>query len=249
MKTPDLLLEQMRSGEKPAAGANSADLEKLIQSDTEILSRYPANSQKEAVARKLALRAGRSHTSFFRMAGPLSAIAAALILALTVLPLSQRNSALQNTPDSIRMKGSGLSLQVFKKTGTQAELLTSNDQVRQDDVLQIRYRSDSDQWGVILSVDGNGNVFQHYPENGNLSAQLTVGEELALNYSYRLDNAPHFERFIFISSARQFPIENIRQTLSLSARADSSGGFRLNGMLPAALHSTDILLIKQEPSK
>ena len=61
-------------------------------------------------------------------------------------------------------------------------------------------------YGAIISIDGNGYLTQHYPEFGANASILEANGEIPLEYSYQLDDAPDFERFLFIASENQFDI-------------------------------------------
>ena len=186
---------------------------------------------------------------FFTATGGLAAAAAVLLAVFTVFPVGSPGLDSHDPLHGFRLKGNGVALQVYRKTGTSAELLANNTTISENDVLQIRYLAVRDRWGAILSVDGNGLVTQHYPEVGPQSAPLVTGVEFALGYSYRLDNAPHFERFLFLTADNPFQLAEIKIALSLAALADSSGAFRLNSILPRGIRSADILLLKREATQ
>lgn len=275
MKRPQIQLEQILLGEAvshPAEELNDPELETALNdlraSNQEILNQYPPDKMKEAIQTRLKSTfnketikndakhhsSGKRHTVFntrvfFTATGGLAAAAAVLLAVFTVFPVGSPGLDTHDPLQGFRLKGTGIALQVFRKSGTSAEILANNTTVSENDVLQIKYLAVRDRWGAILSVDGNGLVTQHYPEVGPQSAPLVTGVEFALGYSYRLDNAPHFERFIFLTADTPFQLAEIKIALSRAALGDTSGAFRLNSILPRGIRSADILFLKREATR
>ena len=137
---------------------------------------------------------------------------------------------------------------IYKKDGNNIVLLGSRTHVDADDILQVSYLSGSDTYGAIFSVDGNGVVTQHFPDLGNAAAKLVTGREVSLDFAYKLDDAPGFERFFFVSGSKPFSFNEFKTQISGAAKADTSfsseDGFSIPDTLPANVHVTDILLIK-----
>ncbi len=68
------------------------------------------------------------------------------------------------------------------------------------DRIQVKYVAGGRRHGVILSIDGRGVVTLHFPADQRGSTLLQQGGAVALDHSYELDDAPAFERFVFVTS-------------------------------------------------
>jgi hypothetical protein len=59
---------------------------------------------------------------------------------------------------------------------------------------------------VIFSIDGRARVTLHFPASERETPSLDSSGEVVLPYGYRLDDAPRFERFYFVTSAEEFSV-------------------------------------------
>ncbi|HUX20036.1 MAG TPA: hypothetical protein VMW69_02280 [Spirochaetia bacterium] len=224
-------------------------LENLRVSNAEILEAYPAAAMvsridgrleairraeeagQEAAVRRLsptrhslaganAIREGARRAVRWPGFFPVLAAAAALALIVGVLPVLMRGGMNPEVEAGVRIKGVGPVLHVYRETSKGVELLPNGSPASVHDLLQLSYISSGAEYGMIFSVDGSGTVTLHYPEGSKSSARLKSGGEVALPYSYELDNAPSFERFYFVTSTREFPVDEI---LSVARRAATAG--------------------------
>lgn len=254
MKTPDLILEQIALGERER-GANdgiSDELARLAESNAKLLETFPLESMKAAVREKLnanAHTAKKPKTLSFPTVNPFRVATAACLLmvvgfaAMNVIKL-QNSGADSDTIQTERIKGSGAKLFVYIKSGTKAVKLDNNAMVKEGDVLQISYLSGTDTWGAIFSVDGAGLITQHFPSAGDRSAPLARGGETSLAWAYKLDDAPSYERFFFVTSKSQFSIADMKKRIARSAAIDSGGTFDISAYLPPQTTAEEILLLK-----
>lgn len=268
MKRPNLFIERIQLKEMPPmSGFEAEEAERLTADNRDILNRYPAAQMKAAVAAKLALKASAVNAAPAAVKAPLRfphnhriavsralPIAAAACLAFAgtftffaapELFSNRYGGAFTIGGDAfdVRIKG-GPALHVYRKTAAGAELLSSGEKAGENDVLQLRYSAGGDTWGAILSVDGNGTVTQHFPDSGSGAGKLEAGGEIALAFSYRLDDAPKFEHFILVSGSREFSLSDLKHDLSNLARIHRTGSFALDPLLPDGTRATDILLRK-----
>lgn len=269
MKRNALYLERVLLKELPLGSDpdEKNEIDRLRGENREILERYTADSMRRAVEAKLAASrsaplSGNERPRRATLRFPLSAsavirfapMAAAACIALAAGFVYLGNPAFQNTllagqSDSgnalgIRAKGSAPNLSVYRKAADGAERLANGSAARMNDVLQLRYYAGTDSWGAILSVDGNGIVTQHFPDSGDQSGPLDGSGEIALPFSYRLDDAPKFERFIFVSGRRTFSLDSLKHDLSNLAKIHPTGTFALDPLLPGGTRETDVLLRK-----
>ena len=239
MAIPTRILEEIKNSEVNAENFYSiygkenieAALNDLKKSDEEILNTYSVESMKAAVAGKMVaskLKAnnneGQEASNILRFPTVrfVTYAAAAVLLAAIVIPAGLKNSkvAAANAPTE-RVKGNALApaskdpqLKLYRQKGREIQALNDGDFARSGDIIQITYNAGSDEYGVIFSVDGNGNITRHFPENSWQAAHLEQrNDETPLDFSYELDNAPDFECFVLVTSKKQFSLEDIESKI------------------------------------
>lgn len=74
------------------------------------------------------------------------------------------------------------------------------------DELQLRYAVPEKCFGMLISMDGNGVVTVHVGQGAQAIA-LEPGKMNTLPFAYRLDNAPHFEKFFLLTSKEEFSVD------------------------------------------
>lgn len=143
-----------------------------------------------------------------------------------------------------RAKGVGPRMYLYRKEGDEAVRLENRAHVSEGDILQISYIASGAKYGYILSIDGNGCVTQHYPEYGDTAALLSSDGEVPLEYSYKLDDAPTFERFLLITADREFSIREVEQAVNSFQNADRAMAEDFSSYVPKNADITDLLLLK-----
>ena len=235
---PQLLLEEILLGEKKAEKYydkyGKEELEKALselrKSNEEILGALPAGLAEEKFMKKV--ESGKNFKSVKYLRYVTFAAAAALALAFS-LPLlmnyNKANSAEIVKESATRIKGKALphqELRLYKKDGNSAVSLKNGTSAKENDVIQITYLAGEYDYGVIFSVDGNGNVTRHFPEESWVSEKLLkTGAEVPLEFSYELDDAPKYECFIFVASKDSFDLSKIEEI----EKSDYSLGFLKKG--------------------
>jgi hypothetical protein len=151
------------------------------------------------------------------------AAAAALVLAVVsvalfgqreiVAPAESGNGAqvmdvamVDAQDDGTRIKGLDARMEVWKKTGDSAVQMSNLDAAREGDEIQLRYSVPEKCFGLLFSMDGNGALTMHMG-NENRAIELEPGKMTTLPFAYKLDNAPKFEKFFLLTSAKNFSIE------------------------------------------
>ena len=239
LKVPVLLVEQLALGElDPETAAEVRDrlaaepggferLEQIEQSNDDILEQYPAAAVVTDIRRRaerVPATEGRPRRWPFYVAIPSLATAAAAAVLLIVFwddpggevrPGGGEASPQQD--EVILIKGDPW-LKVYRKTsagGTGSQGLEEGEQlaggtaVRPGDVLQLKYKANDAVHGVVISIDGAGAVTLHFPETRDESTALDRGDARALPYSYELDDAPAFERFVFVTASSPIDVESV----------------------------------------
>ena len=240
MAIPTRILEEIKNSETDAKnfyatyGKENIDaaLNDLKKSDEEILNTYSVQAMKAAVAGKLAankISAATSETTTsnsknilkFPAVRFVSYAAAAVLLAAIMIPAGLKNSKISATQaPTERVKGNASAvsknpqINLYRQKGLEIQALKDGDFAHAGDVIQITYNAGQDLYGVIFSVDGNGNITRHFPENSWQSGKLeNQVSEVPLDFSYELDNAPDFECFVMVTSKKQFSLEDIENKI------------------------------------
>lgn len=163
-------------------------------------------------------------TAFASVAALLVSLSVFLSPTPTPTPTSEISVAAYNGADTVRLKGVKPRLRIFKRLDTGSEELVDGAFVAPNETLQLRYLAGGYPFGAIVSIDGGGGVTLHYPANAQTSSALAQNGEIALPYAYQLDNAPRFEKFVFVLSSKPLIVSKIldlaRQQQALSGNID-----------------------------
>jgi hypothetical protein len=197
-------------------------LRALEDSNREILATRPP----AAFARDVQARAAFDDRAESVSPGALRvpAWAAAAVAVVLGLATMTRDSPTVESPinptmqPGDRTKGALPELLLFRRSETgEPSRLTSGDLAHEGDVIQIAYRAAGQRFGVLLSVDGRGVVTRHLPTTGEEAAPLSASGSIPLRNAYRLDAAPRFERFYFVTSATPFAVEPVVEAATRAA--------------------------------
>ena len=236
MAIPTRILEEIKNSEVDAKNFYSiygkenieAAVNDLRKSDEEILNQYTPQAMKAAVAGKLAGNKKEIKNNGTILSFPVVKIctyaAAAVFLAAVLIPagiLKSKATSSTTVASTERVKGNSVAkissepqMKLYRKKGREIQALNDGDFARSGDIIQITYTPGTDEYGVIFSVDGNGNITRHFPENSWLAAELEQRiDETPLDFSYELDNAPDFECFIMVTSKNKFTLEGIEKAI------------------------------------
>jgi len=238
MKYSDLTYEQYLLGELPEnkmeeikahlkESTNDAmRIEELKRSNEEILSSLPPKIFAERIHRRR-LFSGTStkketDSSRFkapllrRLAAPAAAMAMITVTAYFLMPMIPGQTPFTDTEEGIRLKGGG-GLSVYRKGKKEVERLKNLDPVKEGDLIQIAFTPPKGGFAAVISIDGRSMVTVHYPLQGEQAASVSPGKRVVLKKSYELDDAPRFERFILITSEREFDVSQIQKTANETA--------------------------------
>lgn len=243
----ELHYEQIALGElKPENEYDKDRIRSIEESNQKILKEYPP----ELMAAQIKMRmnepnrdAVQNRSIFRRIYIPLSA-AAVFLLFIAIYPvLFERSGTNTNMEsDTVRFKGNGPSLYIYRNENGETELLGNNTIVKEKDLLQISYDAQGARYGVIFSIDGRGAVTLHFPGNIYSSTRLDSGGKVLLPYSYELDNAPFFERFFFVTSEHEIDASVIMEKAGRIAKGNKSEML----ILPEDQRQQSMILFKEE---
>jgi hypothetical protein len=231
---------------------SSSQKDDIAQSNKEFFEKYPSDFVKSLVENKLSQSTSSKKGSFTIKPSfvlKLGAIAAILVMAF-VLPLSIVNSSkvyesVFPGADQIRVKGKSSTLFVYRNENGKAVRLSNGTMVQEGDILQLSYVCADPEYALIVSVDGNGVVTSHFPEDSTDSALLEKGGEFPLSYSYKLDDAPSFERFYLVTSNEEFSLGSIEDfLLSISEISGKIEVEELSALVGSKVSISDIMLLK-----
>lgn len=160
------------------------------------------------------------------------AILAAIILPTGMLYLKNSENRANSTEisaqnENFRIKGAAnhqnqtifnenqkTEMYLYRKNSYGVQLLEDGDFAKNGDIIQITYSPGKNEYGIIFSIDGNGNITRHFPEKSWESERLSHEKsEIPLDFSYELDNAPNFECFVMVSSKNQFDLNDIEKRI------------------------------------
>jgi hypothetical protein len=237
-RIPDLILEQYLLGELPpeeeAQIGKAVDsdpelyrrLKEIEASTSDILKTYPPHDMASRIRDRLEREKNDSNendlvlpnsrtgigstTLFFRRA----ALPIAAVLVIFAGAFALRGTFQPQTSDIeiTRAKG-GSSIRVFRKTTGGSEELRDGAVAARRDLIQLGYSTGGLRYGAILSIDGRGTITFHLPQGysgGKLEApELDPQPGAMLNFAYELDDAPSFERFFLVLSAKPFSLSTV----------------------------------------
>ena len=229
--TGDLPESDMREiREMEAADEIFANRVKMLREDNAaILKKLPF----EKLSEKIAMMPGRSNAGAgntvrvnFKLV-KLAAAAALVLAVVTVALFGQRSlseqggTVLANSAegtqvmdvamadasgdDDVRIKGLSARMEVWKKTGDSAVQMENLGEAREGDEIQLRYAVAEKCFGLLFSMDGNGTITMHMGHE-NRAVELEPGTMTTLPFAYKLDNAPKFEKFFFLTSKNEFEL-------------------------------------------
>jgi hypothetical protein len=259
--TPAWLLERLAQGELDAAAtedlrarlaAEGRSLEEELQaiktSDLALREAMPKQRAAAAIRARLASEAPAQRPGAWRWALPAAAAAAMTIVFAARMQPGDGGPTSPAEIEETRDKGlpsTGSRLVVFRQRAAQPEQLADGARARRGDLLQLAYIAREAGYGVILSVDGSGQVTQHLPEgDATTAARLRTPREVRLPASYELDDAPAFERFFLVTAPSPFAVAPVLA----AARTLASSPAALNGALPLPAGFTQTSLRLEKPS-
>ncbi len=250
MNIPDWKLERYLLGELPPLEAaeirkrESVDdilrlrLEKLCQSNTEILTQYPSDRMVDVIKSKVEARHQKNSMPKWPlvMAATLLCVAIPFVsspkdLIRSLLGESASSVEIQKIDeDGTRIKGMAPRLEVWLKKNADAEQLTEMSEVKAGDEIQLRYAVPSLCYALLVSLDGRNIVTVHLSK-GDSAIPIEPGKMNTLPFAYKLDDAPYFEKFFFLVSSHPFKISEQNLDALLKQKDIQNISFTLRKMV------------------
>jgi hypothetical protein len=256
-RIPDLFTEQDALGELPldcdpeirrrleAEPERAARLAELQDSSRQILSAYPSEQMAQEIeirAERIIMKSRQQMALRLAMVG-IPAMILLVLAAIFLAPVIFDTDKPEDTVlprDVIQVKGPAR-LIMHRKLAAGYEQIKSGSPARPGDLIQIGYFAGDANHGVILSVDGRGQVNLHFPDDADGSTVLEKKNLVNLDFSYELDDSPMFERFFFVTSKEPIDVLKVlEEAKNLGAEMES----KLE--LPAGLQYKEFLLNKKQ---
>jgi hypothetical protein len=254
---PDWELAMYRLGDLPTERAEAlaarlevepelaARLAALEQRESELMDRLPprvmaAQVAERAQAQAVPERAARRRKLWW-LAAELAVVA--LLLVLVLPPVLRPDQVEPFTDHGIRDKGVEPYLRVYRQVPGGFEELDPQDPAGPGSQLQLSYAALGRNHGAVLSIDGRGEVTLHLPLEGTASEALQTEGTVDLPSSYKLDDAPGFERFFLITSREPFELSPVLQAAdTLASDPDRARSAALD--LHRPIEQADFLILK-----
>lgn len=194
------LLSEQSASTRAATEArlDPSEQQALRAEDDALRARLLAAHPPAVVAARVRARVAPSRRAFY--IGGL--VAACALLLLLRVPSGE--------PAGERAKGQAMELRVYRQRGAAVERLAEGAQVAPHELLQLGYLRHGHSHGVLVSIDGRSGVTLHYPRSRSETSALPSGSgEQLLAQSYELDDAPAFERFIFVAADQPLSVDEV----------------------------------------
>lgn len=133
-------------------------------------------------------------------------VATAALVALAVVGLGASQGAWPVQPDAALPVATepAVQLRLFRQGETgDIEELSDGASAREGDLVQAAYEAAGYVHGMIVSMDAEGTVTLHHPDERHETTRLSTTGLVPLDHSFELDDSPHFERFVLITSRKR----------------------------------------------
>ncbi|MDH5379009.1 MAG: hypothetical protein OEX00_11855, partial [Gammaproteobacteria bacterium] len=130
----------------------------------------------------------------------------------------------------IRLKGAKPHLKLYLNTKEGPQSVAENQPLKQGDQLQLSYIAAGFNYGMIISIDGNGMVTKHFPYEQHSLFTVNPSGEFMLHNSYVLDNAPRFEHFYFLYAEKKIDFEKMIPLIEAQAAHINETQRELSGL-------------------
>ena len=200
----------------------AARVRELREQNKKILAANPFENLAQNLGRQdsSAIGVNDSHAMIVRF--NVLKIAATVVIALGIFSavfLGGKNEVVQSSENvgvrmdvamatensDTRIKGMDARMEVWKKSESGIVQLEDMSTAKEGDEIQLRYSVPEKCYGMIFSMDGNGALTVHMG-NDNAAIALEPGKMVSLPYAYKLDDAPHFEKFFLLTSDKEFAV-------------------------------------------
>lgn len=255
-RVPDLFVERVMSGEAspeerarvladPDAKARLDDLVRQnaifhVKNEPEAMLRaIDARARERSVAEATAPARRASWWPVLAVGAPLAVLA--LLLTRMPLELVDPSAALPGAKEQTTTKGLKARLRVSQNTPRGLERVSNEEVLFAGDEIQVFTVSGDATHGVVVSWDGRGGVTRHFPAEGSDDTTLRPGQH-PLGRAFQLDDAPEFERFVFVTDDAPVDVSSVVEAARRAAKAAEPRKATLR--LPEGLDQTTFTIRK-----
>lgn len=135
---------------------------------------------------------------------PAALILEVFLLLLALIALGEPWRCPEDAAVAVSQTPRGLvpHLEIDRSMASTVHRLETGARVGAGDVVQVSYIAAGNRFGVVVSVDGRGDVTLHHPATAHDVPWVHGRGETPLPYAFELDDAPAFERFFFVTGPR-----------------------------------------------
>ena len=242
-----------------------AKIQNIKKSDEDILKKFPPKFVVPEILNRYKNKKKdfefdeifRKKFVFFRRilyASPVLVSVIAILFLILPFQREKNNFSINyGLSNDLRIKGvpeidtSKSQLIIFRKDGDRVELIKNTTIGKAGDLLQIGYVVTEESFGMIISIDGKGNITLHFPDSVNDSTMLEQYKRILLPNAIELDDSPGFERFFFLTSKTEIDVSEIlRKAEKLTIDIARARNDKLD--LPDTINQYSIIIIKGDIS-
>jgi hypothetical protein len=248
-RVPDLFLERTFSGEASAEerARVEADPDARMRLDDVMRgnTRFHMNHDPDTVLRAIEARAKEASVRealapkssnwwpVLLVGAPLAALALLLVQAPSLPDAG-------TPPEQTTAKGLKARLRVSQNTPRGVERVSMDEVLFAGDEVQVLTVAGDATHGVVVSIDGRGQVTRHFPLKGE-DTTLPPGQR-PLGEALELDDAPDFERFVLVSGTSAIDVSAVEAAARRTATGNDPGKAPLG--LPAGLDQFSFVIRK-----
>lgn len=128
----------------------------------------------------------------------------------------------------VRTKGSATAapaakplVMAYVRTDAGSRPVVDGEQLPAGAVLQLAYDAAGAPHGMLVSVDGRGQLTLHHPPSPRGTTALLQDGETRLSHAYELDDAPEYERFVLLTLDAPIPVDNVMAAMQARVERDA----------------------------
>jgi len=206
----ELDLDKKREVEIMIEGSSELkeQIERMKTDNDLILEKYPSHKMSTIIKEKVKEEKKVKLTIFFFKPQYSLLLVLPLIVFFSYQFLEEPIKIIKVPKEHINIKGE-YGIKVARLAGKEINMLENGNTAKEGDLIQLKYHIPTGKFGILLSLDGRGEITYHLLQNQNGSTDLNGEKKLTLQNSYELDDAPNFERFFMVVSESELSIEEI----------------------------------------
>lgn len=194
-------------------------LSELKREKDDFLSRFPQPSYANNKSSETKFyNFPKIHTSYSK-----AAMIIFCLLGISILSINQFTNNLD-----FRTKGAqGINIFTLDSTGNILPFDSQKDTLYPSQRIQFTYSNSKKGYGVLFSIDKQGNINQFFPESDTITQYLKPGQNIPLPNSIILDEYVGKEDYIFVFTKKPESVTKLKNKIS-NLNFDESKRFKLS---------------------